>query len=52
MDCVGVNRISMGESIAELEANVPAAQRRTAIALVRWRNAVDAYRAAKGGTDV
>lgn len=31
-----------GESIAELEANVPAAQRRSQLALTKWRNAIDA----------
>lgn len=37
-ESAGVN----GESIAEIEANTPAAQRRTSAALMRWRSAVDA----------
>lgn len=32
-----------GESIAELEANVPAAQRRSMIALTRWRGVMDEF---------
>lgn len=35
-----------GESIAEIESNVPAARARTARALTRWRNAIDTARAA------
>jgi hypothetical protein len=31
-----------GESIAELESNVPAAQRRSQLALIKWRSVVDA----------
>lgn len=30
-----------GESIAEIEANSPAAQRRTALALMAWRSVID-----------
>jgi hypothetical protein len=32
-----------GDSIAEIEANTPAAQRRTAAALMAWRSTMDAY---------
>lgn len=35
-----------GESIAELEANAPAAQRRTALALTKWRSTMDEHLAA------